>query len=228
MIPLDRLTNYFQDAPVFVIGGGPSLKPYIQNETITNFLKTQVTLGCNRMFEWFSPTMAVIMDAWFFANYKAQIAQLPCPFFIPDHVKDILPNMYKVRKFRSTTDHIPTSFAQGVSVSNNCGVYATRIAYLLTRGPIFLLGMDLTHHPKDTHWHSTYSDPKRNSTSHRYQQFVRVFLETVQKMRAAERIIVSCSPASPLNAHIPYKSLDDVHHFFTVTVPSSDSSGVVL
>lgn len=211
MLSPKELDNIYTGKSGFVIGGGPSLKPYLNNEKVITFLQSNITIGCNRAYEFLTPSYTVVGDPWFSVFYREQLEQLTCPLFLPDSTRKLQKkDVYYLQRQSTAKPYVPLSFSQPISFTNNCGVLATRIAHLFGCNQLYLLGMDLHTTPEGTHYHSGYPQPDRNASESRYRQFTEIFITTIKEMQEHGRIIISCSPTSPLNEIIPYEPLEEL------------------
>jgi len=147
--------------PCFIIGGGPSLEGFDWSR-----LKGKRTIGINRAFERFEPTIIFSMDTRFLAwlergeygpemkkrlirssAYKVwqctYTAQLPAFIYIIKVHKDYYTGC------RAFTE----SLKIGIGHGDNSGYGALNVACCLGANPIYLLGYDLKHENGKSHWH---------------------------------------------------------------------------
>lgn len=146
----------------FIIGGGPSLSGFDWTK-----LKGKRTIGVNRAFEKFDPTINFSMDTRFLAWLErgvygldvrkkfrksaayivwqcTYIAQLPIfIYIIKVHKMDYYTGC------RAFTD----SLKNGIGHGDNSGYGALNLACCLGANPIYLLGFDMKHENGKSHWH---------------------------------------------------------------------------
>ena len=157
----------WKNKPCFIVGGGPSLKGFDWT-----MLKGYRTIGVNRAFERFEPTIIFSMDTRFLnwvmndkytlvkdgaetkAKFMASKAYkvwlctytigLPKGFFIV-HVATSY--FYGLRNFSLS------SMQEGICHGDNSGYAALNLAVCLGANPIYLLGFDCKHENGRSHWH---------------------------------------------------------------------------
>lgn len=212
--PPQRFDNRHVGHPGFVIGGGPSLRPYLKHQALTAWLQQQVTVGVNRAYEWFTPTYLVVGDKWFLNQYTSILSQLPCLTFVPDNIQQVplWANMVVFYKdARGYTQH-PASLGQQISCSNNTGTIALRIAGVMGCNPIYLLGVDLqVTEDGQTHFHTGYG-PQRQPSAQRFGQFRTEYCKAITELDRYGIQVRSCSAVSSLNTVIPYDNLERLYH----------------
>ena len=139
--------------PAFVIGGGPSLIGFDWRR-----LKGQLTIGVNRAFEQFDPTILFAMDGRFLrwllqgaygpealAKFKTfpglkvwlltHTARLPADVLVVPVLKN----------YSYSLDNISWRLEDGIAHGNNSGFAAFNLALCLGANPIYLLGFDFKH-----------------------------------------------------------------------------------
>ena len=159
-------TNSWAGKTCFIIGGGPSLQDF-NWDLISNHL----TIGINKAFKSFSPTINYAMDYNFFDLVQHNTS--------PEHIKlhqqwldysgiklfirhkdnlAFADGIYYVKEL----DHKAISFDlnAGIYPMNNSGGGALMLALALGCKNIGLLGYDLKVKGDKTHWHEGYSNQK--------------------------------------------------------------------
>jgi len=214
--------------PVFVVGGGPSLRGFD-----FGLLDGYDTIAINKaIFSVKDPTYFITIDYTFLRKIdKAALARTQCPkFFVANYdnsyIKDVngaivdtrFNLVYNLKDFdvivKSKLSHgmgfTFSDFRNGVS-SGFCGL---QLAVLLGYTKIYLLGIDLSVDPAaagGTHYHGGYGEPsdKFAGKLDRYFQEFKHGLERLQNARP-DISVISCSPNSRLNEIIKYGSLEEV------------------
>ena len=166
----------WKDEPCFLIGGGPSLQGF-------DFAQLEGKgriIAVNKSF-FYVPfaDMMVAMDQQFydwvtkgqlgtpiraafktFAGFKVWI----------DSNNSTMNGVEFI--FRWNLPELTNTMKQGVYCGNNTGVGALALACLLGCNPILLLGYDMGHRGRKTHFHSGYLTPQAPSTT---QNFIKHF-----------------------------------------------------
>lgn len=145
----------WQGKPCFIVGGGPSLEGFDWE-----LLRGRRTIGINRAFERFDPTIVFSMDLrylmWILGErygpealekfqqtpgYKVwlttYVSSLPADIFIVPVYKN-----YELGR-AAFTGHM----AEGLGHGNLSGYGALNLAACLGASPIYLLGFDMNHRP---------------------------------------------------------------------------------
>jgi len=101
------------------------------------------------------------------------------------------------------------SLRRGLFHGSNCGVGALGLAVCLGADPVYLLGYDLRHEGRKTHWHGGYGrhQPPDVLTSYRHElertaEFIR---------RRGRPRVVNLNPRSALRA-FPFGKIEEVLH----------------
>jgi len=92
----------------------------------------------------------------------------------------------------------------------NSGFCAFQLAVLLGYERIYLLGIDLLKEGQDTHYHDRYKG-KPTISKEAFDKFYSNFVLALEIIKEKTNIeVISCSPISRLNKHIPYQSLEEI------------------
>ena len=214
--PPESFDNIHQGRPGFLIGGGPSLRPYLTNASVTSWLQTQITFGANRAYEWFAPTYLAVCDKWFLNTYEKQLKELPCLLFVSDNIQQSpWKNMVIFYKDGRNEQELPASLRYKISCSNNTGTTALRLLAMMGCNPLYLLGVDLREPSQNiSHFHSGYG-PKRMPSAQRLKNFEDAYRKTLLALNNKNIACFSCSAVSPLNNLIPFKKLETVYEEYT-------------
>ena len=181
------------DKPCFIVGGGPSLKHFDWTK-----LKGHRTIGVNRAFERFDPTIIFSMDTRFFnwmindkyatlvsdgseakakfltsTAYKVWLCtytlELPKDIFLVPVVKNYF---YGKRNFTF-------SMQEGIGHGDNSGYAALNLAVCLGANPIYLLGFDCQHENGKSHWHEGHIMKQESFRATRWIKFFNIAAETL-------------------------------------------------
>jgi hypothetical protein len=193
----------------FLIGGGPSLKNF-------NFdcLRGELTIGINKAFTRFSPTINYGMDMGFYdkvmydaptdpervklhqqwLGYKGIKAFLRRRNFKLDSSVYVVEDLGKEKV-------LSFDLKRGIFGGNNSGFGALMLAIALGATKIGLLGYDMKvdKRNKKTHWHSGYREQKFDSMQNKldkFQIYFNVFASTIAKEGIT---VVNLSPDSNLD-----------------------------
>lgn len=206
--------------PCFIIGGGPSLCDFNWD-----LLKGKRTIGVNRAFEKFEPTIIFSMDLRFlnwinkdrygsqvtkqFRESKAYKVWLATKIISLSQEIFVIPVKGSYQKGFTEFTH---SMTGGLGHGNNSGYAALNLAAVLGASPIYLLGFDMKHEgfgmERKTHWHNGHPSFQEAST---VAKFIPYF--TMMARRASERGIkvINLSPDSALEC-FPKKRWQEVLH----------------
>lgn len=193
----------------FIIGGGPSiLMLQEQGFDFADRLKDEVVIGVNKAYKLLKPNFLVFIDLTYHRKYKDEVEQLKCIKFLNKSCGYRDETTFPLDAYGGYTDKVknlvPTGLNEPISLWNNSGVAALRIAYLLGLNPIYLVGIDLCVYNNKSHFHDDYHvSPKFYPA----KRFVRCFKDTIRLLEEKGVKIYSCSSISELNGTIPYVDL---------------------
>lgn len=157
----------------FIVGGGPSLHGFDFSR-----LAGELTIGINRAFEWFDPTIIFSMDARFLnwverGEFGDEVAQR---FREYDRGLKVFVDTSKKRIFSSDIllvdaiggSQLSESLVDGLVCGQNSGHAALNLTYILGANPIYLLGFDMHGDGKGRQaWaHNGYPIVQRESIYH--------------------------------------------------------------
>jgi len=172
-------TGLWRGRSCFILGGGPSI-----NAIDLDLLKDKYTIGVNRIFERFDPTILFSMDSRFygwiksgtfgedvkkkfedFPNYKVWVDTHKYAGFDSD--------IYIVKSagLRAMTK----TLEEGVGHGYNSGYAALNLAICLGANPIYLLGFDMEkgkNSGKQINWHEKYPVQQSDNV---YNTFIKNF-----------------------------------------------------
>lgn len=206
----------WEGKPCVIIGGGPSLATFDWQR-----LRGWHTIGINRTYERFDPTVIFSMDTrflrWILGGeygqeamekfavskaYKVWLCTYNCK--LP---KDIfILRVWKTysQGFRA----FPATMREGIGHGNNSGYGALNLAACLGASPIYLLGFDMKYEDGKTHWHEGHPVPHRPDT---VQKFMRYFQMAAIKTKEMGLEVVNLNPDSAL-PYFPKKPCSEVLH----------------
>lgn len=191
--------NSWKDRSCFIVGGGPSLKNFD-----FSILKGELTIGINRAFEKFDPTILFSMDSRFwgwvergklgeeaktkFQEYKGfkvwlNVIKFPYPedIYIVDSAGQ---------------RELTFSMKDGIGHGNNSGYAALNLALCLGANPIYLLGFDMKGEKnKQSWWHNGYPVVQQGNV---YRDFRTNFEWAAPKIKEAGFKVINLNPESAL------------------------------
>jgi len=184
----------------FVVGGGPSLRHF-------NFaqLNGKLTIGTNRAYEFFSPTVLLAIDARFYqwvleGKYGREAEnKLACYKGIKVGIRIChkhIPGVQEIKSLGESGPIIPIE--RGIYHGNNSGYSAVALALALGADPVYILGIDLRYNGDHTHHHDGH--PERTSEKQLFKKCINPFIKlstTIEGKRI--RLINPEWPAPPFS-----------------------------
>jgi len=155
--------DQWKDRRCFIIGGGSSLRDFDFSR-----LDNELTIGVNRIFEFYSPSIFYSMDtrfhAWVITGHldkydKSYVHEAwksfksTKVFLCPLSQYDFGNGVYVVNRVLDTM--VSRDLNYGMFGGNNSGFGALMLAIMLGANPIYLMGFDMKAESK-THFHSGY------------------------------------------------------------------------
>jgi len=195
-------TGAWEGRRCFIVAGGPSLRGFDFDS-----LSGELTIGINRAFEYFSPTINVAMDVDFFrwihdgtygdealAKFKSYQGIKLWIDVRRAEVRDV----FVIRGSR--TIYGKPRLENGIYAGVHTGAGALSLAIALGADPIYLLGYDMgfseTEEGRKSHFHDGH--PKRRSSDRTFEVFRRnleAYYEHIQRWGVR---VINCSPTSAL------------------------------
>lgn len=169
--------------PVFILGNGPTLPDDL------SALKDRLTIGVNRIFQVFSPTVLLWVDGSVYKDHAEQIDKLDSLLVCDRSVaqKQHHGLLTRVGDNAFTHKRSPTELC----VNGNTGCCAARWALALGFSPVFLLGMDAIYIDGKTDFYGVnrhhHRTPDDNGTLHVMRQEL-------------DRLLRDCEDVWPLNS----------------------------
>lgn len=212
--------NAWHGKPCFIVGGGPSLKDFDWQ-----LLKGRRTIGVNRAFEKFDPTIIFSMDTRFlnwmvqgeYARSMADGAAMHEKFkksraykvWLATYTLS-LPKEFFIVKVRINYDYGIKAFTykmtDGIGHGNNSGYAALNLAVCLGADPIYLLGFDCKHENGRSHWHAGHPIPQAPGTA---TEFIKFFERAAAMIRPKNIRVINLNPNSALKCFLrqPYEEV---------------------
>lgn len=196
------------------MGGGPSLIDFDWSR-----LRGELTIGINRAFEFFDPSIIFSMDARFwewleqcawgqntldrFNQYDRGLRA----FVDMARLRLFPPEFYIVDNFRGRALLSPR-LEEGVRTAGNSGFAALNLAILLGCDPIYLLGYDMRGgiDGKQSNFHSGY--PKAQQSTIYPNIFIPGFVQASDEILSKAKVI-NLNPESALQC-FPFGRIEDV------------------
>jgi len=209
--------NSWKDKDCYIIGGGPSLEDFDWS-----LLKGKRTIGINRVFEKFDPTIIFSMDTrylnWILQNqygvdvrskfqksktYKVWLCTYTCK--LPEKIFIIPVYVNYSKGFKA----FPTTMKDGIGHGNNSGYGALNLAVCLGVKRIYLLGFDMKIKDKKTHWHDGHKRPMKPTVLESYKKYFKHAANEIKKKTKIK--VINLNPDSALNC-FPRKHYKEVLH----------------
>lgn len=175
----------------FLLGGGPSLKHFDYS-----ILKNEFTIGINKTFTVFSPTINYSSDLKFYnfvAKFGDQVGQttihnkwldytgyktILCPNRSENRSENINEDTYVVKQLSSKL--LSLDVEQGIYPARNSGFAGLMLAISLGCKEIYLLGYDLNCEQTKTHWHEGYPNFKAVEN---YSKILKKFIKSFEDFK---------------------------------------------
>jgi hypothetical protein len=197
----DLLAAGWKGRPCFVVGGGPSLRDFD-----FELLRGALSIGANRAFEFFSPTILLAIDARFYRwVYEGKYGE--------DALRKLAAFKGKKVGVRMSAAHVPgvveikslgvkgpiVPIEQGLYHGNNSGYSAVALALALGADPVYVLGVDLRYAgpegAKVSHFHTGH--PERTLERELRNKCLPPFVE-LSKTKEGRRVKIVNPEAGPV------------------------------
>ena len=209
-------SDIWKNKRCFLIGGGPSLIDFNPK-----LLKNELTIGVNKAFIKFNPTINYSMDP----NFQKFLSKEPCSaltsvqeqwrnykgvkVFLKTSSKYIYnKNIFLIQRIR---DKRKISYDPNIGIiPGKCsGFGALMLAISLGCKEIYLLGYDLDVQNNLTHWHEGYKNQTIEKCLHRLKRFKANFNEYSEILRNEGIQIVNLNLDSKLEC-FPKDSIENI------------------
>lgn len=202
------------DAPVFIVGGGPSLIPY--RSKLTEIQNRGHVLAINDSFKHCYPEVIFSIDHTWLSKRLGEIPGMLAPVFVAvedNLVRKECPNLtYLLRRYRSGSNDVSFLSENPAEITNgmNSGFGALNFAYLRGAKIIYLLGFDFKDAPDgQTHFHGSYEWHNKTNSNLLYPRWAKVFEDTIPQLKSSGAHVFNGSADSLLTA-FPHKSYEDI------------------
>lgn len=153
-------TGCWRGRSCFVVGGGPSLRSFD-----FKLLDDRLTIGVNRAFEFFDPTILLALDArfyeWVMAGKYGDKAKWQFEIFkgVKVGIRVSRPHPVGVREIKSLGVKGPiVPVEEGIYHGNNSGYSAVALALALGANPVYVLGIDMRYDGDRSHHHDGHPE----------------------------------------------------------------------
>jgi len=193
-------------APVFIIGGGPSLNGFDWNR-----LKGEITIGINRAVDKIDPSIWLSMDgqftSWARNGWAGEAARnrekLNC---LPIYYSHTGVDVYGYVRADGGNHKWGYLLHEQLARCNNSGLASLQIACCLTDGPIYLLGIDMIgENGRQAWWHDGY---RRVQDDTCYTKFIKRFEKYAPTINRSHRVI-NLNPDSGLRC-FPFDRIENI------------------
>lgn len=199
-------SNAWTGQRCFILGGGDTLRHFNYD-----LLKNELTIGVNRIFEVFNPTINYAMDAKFinFINGDEKRRKRWNEFkgnkvFLGANSTTYPDDVIVVRRLAERV--VSMNLSKGIYGGTNSGFGAVMLAIALGCKEIYLLGYDMKIRENRTHWHSGYPDHLIGRVEKSLGIFIKNFEEFASSIAKLGISVYNLSPDSNLNC-FPKKSM---------------------
>lgn len=209
---LDLLaTGSWHGQPCFVVGSGPSLRLFDFKR-----LEGMLSIGVNRAFEFFSPTILLALDARFYervldGTYGPEaLAKFNAFDGIKIGIRICQKHVAGIREIRSLGAGGPiVPVEQGLYHGNNSGYSAVALALALGAHPVYVMGIDLRYDDQVTHNHNGHPEktPEKDLISKCLPYFV-----CLSRMIEGRRVKI-------FNPNWPQKPFSRLADYFEIVPP---------
>ncbi len=205
----------WEDKPCYIIGGGTSLKPYVNS--LMGLNDKGYVIAVNDSYKHCDPDLIFTLDhTWLEKNHET-IPSMPAVVYAAvaeDHERpDLGCVVYLKRRNRNgiallSTD--PSAITNGL----NSGFGALNLAWLKGCKEIFLLGFDFKPgHGGNSHYHDGYKWYNPVATGNMFPKWAQLFHECAGQIKDAGVKVINCSDNSLLTA-FPYKPYREIFERF--------------
>jgi hypothetical protein len=186
---LKSLNNKHKNKPIYIVGGGPSLKGFDFSQ-----LNDKVTIGCNKAILYFDPTYLAYMDDQFYEWHEKDVRNFKGMKFTHswNNPKDDVIRLINLGPLGISED-----ITEGVFHGGNAGYFALNLAYIMGGNPIYLLGIDMRYNGGKTHFHEGYPNEDTFGEK-RFGHMIRSFNYGAEILKEKKITVLNCSSISKL------------------------------
>lgn len=194
----------YANKPVFIVGGGPSLKGF-DFDRIREFN----TIGINDSGLISKTDILFSLDrTWINMRHK-EISSFDGEVYCAIHPTiqrfKHIPNVNYIKRERCDTLYLKNDGVAGF----NSGFGGLNLAYLLDCNPIILLGIDMGRSEKlENHWHEEYGW-SQNSSNDRYSTWAKQFDRSFPLFEASGKMVLNASKISTIE-RFTKKDIDEI------------------
>lgn len=154
------LSGSWHGRSCFVVGGGPSLRHFDFSK-----LRGKLTIGVNRAFEFFDPTILLALDARFYERVRDGVygPETMMKFLefkglkVGVHISKVhIPGVREIQSLGAAGPIVPIE--RGIYHGNNSGYSAIALALALGASPVYVLGIDMRYDGEMTHHHGGHPE----------------------------------------------------------------------
>lgn len=187
-------TNTLVDVPAFILGNCPHLP-----QKDLHKLKNYFTIGINRAFYAFDPTVLIWQDAELWYSEKSKLAKTESIKYCRDSA-DIQGRFLHFR-ISGNAFALPES-AEVLHGRGSTGPLAFQLAWILGCNPIILLGMSCKYNDGKTDFYGKNASHKPHTLRNCSRG-----LEWIAKCERLGRKIINCSPSSYFDQNLTLDSV---------------------
>jgi len=192
--------------PCYIIGGGPSLEEHWP--WLLPRLKGQLTIGINRAYEMFEPTIIFGMDPTFIRHLQmGKYGNLALQKWRESRAHKVWLLTYKTKVaenvrilkciggYALARQAFPLRMEEGIGHGKNSGYAALNLAACLGANPIYLLGYDMKKDGDKSHWHDGHPKPMPD---HVPETFKKQFFLASKELKKRNITVINLNPKSGL------------------------------
>lgn len=200
--------------PVFVVGGGPSLKPHM--EKLKTLHEKGFVIAVNDGYKHCTPDAVITLDDTWFAKRYEEIKDIKCPVYVctePEKVmdtKETIPNLVFLLRVRRAKETYLSRNPQIITNGLNSGFGGYNLAYLKGAKVIYLLGFDFNRTTEGaTHFHEGYSWHDSRVANLLYHNWTTIFDDTLAQVKQDGVKVYNCNVNSHLKCFefAPYETV---------------------
>lgn len=198
--------NAWAGRPCYIIGGGPSLEQHL--DWLIPRLKGQLTIGINRAYEQFDPTIIFGMDPKFIRwlqmgkygelalkRWKESQAHKVWLLTYKTRVADDVYILKCIGGYTLARQAFPFRMEEGIGHGKNSGYAALNLAACLGANPIYLLGYDMKKEGDKTHWHDGHPEAMPEHVPETYKK---QFFPASKELAKKNIRVINLNPKSGL------------------------------